>query len=84
MPPDSAVAASTRPDPLYAALEERVMARDQKGASEVYYGLVRDGRPLTEMLREAVRIHGPYTHTSLTTSGSTTASSTSSTTTIAS
>ena len=62
MPPDSVVAASTRSDPLYSALEERVMARDQKGASEVYYGLVRDGRPLTEMLREAVRIHAPYTH----------------------
>src|SRR5216683_2337206 len=62
MPPDSAVAASTRPDPRYAALQERVMARDQKGASEVYYGLVRDGRPLTEILREAVRIHAPYTH----------------------
>jgi hypothetical protein len=27
-----------------------------------YYDLVRDGRPLPEMLREAVRIHGPYTH----------------------
>ena len=62
MPPDSAVAASTRPDSRYAALQERIMARDQKGASEVYYGLVRDGRPLTEMLREAVRIHAPYTH----------------------
>src|SRR5437016_10591901 len=45
-----------------AALEERIMARDQKGASEVYYSLVRDGRPLPEMLREAVRIHAPYTH----------------------
>ena len=62
MPPDFAVAASTRPDPLYSALQERVMARDQKGASEVYYSLVRDGRPLPEMLREAVRIHAPYTH----------------------
>jgi hypothetical protein len=62
MPPDSAVAASTRSDPLYSALEERVMARDQKGASEVYYSLVREGRPLPEMLREAVRIHAPYTH----------------------
>ena len=59
MPPDSASVASTRSDPLYAALEERVLARDQKGASEVYYGLVRDGRPLPEMLREAVRIHAP-------------------------
>lgn len=62
MPPDSVTAASTRPDPAYAALQERVMARDQKGASEVYYELVREGRPLPEMLREAVRIHAPYTH----------------------
>src|SRR5476651_543415 len=62
MPPDSASAASTRPDPLYSALEERVLDRDQKGASEVYYKLVKSGRPLPEMLREAVRIHGPYTH----------------------
>ena len=50
------------PDTAYAALEERVLARDQKGASEIYYGLVKSGRPLPEMLREAVRIHGPYTH----------------------
>jgi len=62
MPPDSASVASTRPDPLYSALEERVLDRDQKGASEVYYKLVKSGRPLPEMLREAVRIHGPYTH----------------------
>ncbi|HEY6718081.1 MAG TPA: hypothetical protein VI232_17205, partial [Reyranella sp.] len=38
------------------------MARDQKGASEVYYSLMREGRLLPEMLREAVRIHAPYTH----------------------
>lgn len=62
MPPDSVATASTHPAPAYAALEERVMARDQKGASDVYYGLVREGRPLPEMLREAVRIHAPYTH----------------------
>ena len=62
MPPDSAAVASTRSDPMYAALEERILARDQKGASEVYYGLVKAGRPLPEMLREAVRIHAPYTH----------------------
>ena len=61
MSPDSVTATRTT-DPRYAALQERVMARDQKGASEVYYGLVRDGRPITEMLREAVRIHAPYTH----------------------
>src|ERR1700686_1858922 len=46
----------------YEKLEDRVLARDQVGASECYYELVRDGRPLPEMLREAVRIHGPYTH----------------------
>ncbi len=47
---------------LYDKLEDRVLARDQVGASACYYDLVRNGRPLTEMLREAVRIHGPYTH----------------------
>jgi hypothetical protein len=57
-----AVAPSTRPDPLYTALEERILDRDQVGASEVYYRLVKAGRPLPEMLREAVRIHAPYTH----------------------
>src|SRR6195952_900134 len=62
MSPDSAPAANTRSDPKYAALEERLLARDQKGASDLYYSLVKDGRPLTEMLREAVRIHAPYTH----------------------
>src|SRR5438093_13061844 len=62
MSPDSASVARTRSDPLYAALEERALDRDQKGASEVYYKLVKSGRPLPEMLREAVRIHAPYTH----------------------
>jgi len=38
------------------------MARDQKGASDAYYRLAKEGRPLVEMLREAVRIHAPYTH----------------------
>src|SRR5713101_7538173 len=47
---------------LYDKLEHRILARDQVGASETYYDLVRGGRPLPEMLREAVRIHGPYTH----------------------
>lgn len=61
MSPDS-VTASRPADSRYTALEERIMARDQKGASEVYYGLVREGRPIAEMLREAVRIHAPYTH----------------------
>ena len=38
------------------------MARDQMGASEVYYDLVRAGRPLKEIVAEGVRIHAPYTH----------------------
>ena len=46
MSPDSASVAATRSDPLYAQLEERVLARDQKGASEVYYKLVKAGRVL--------------------------------------
>ena len=47
---------------LYAKLEERVLARDQVGASAVFYDLVRAGRPRTEILRETVHIHAPYTH----------------------
>ena len=47
---------------LYGKLEERVLARDQVGASQVFYDLVRLGRPVTEILRETVRIHAPYTH----------------------
>jgi hypothetical protein len=47
---------------LYSRLEERIMARDQSGASEVFYDLVRAGRPLDEMIAEGVRIHAPYTH----------------------
>ena len=47
---------------LYAKLEERVIMRDQVGASAVYYDLVRAGRPLNEIIAEGVRIHAPYTH----------------------
>lgn len=47
---------------LYDQLEDRIMARDQHGASETCYAIIRAGRPLTEMLAQAVRIHGPYTH----------------------
>ena len=61
MSPDFVTATRTT-DPRYAALEDRILARDQKGASDVYYDLVREGRPMTEMIREAVRIHAPYTH----------------------
>ena len=47
---------------LYGKLEERIMARDQVGASTIFYDLVRAGRPRTEIIQEAVRIHAPYTH----------------------
>ncbi|MCB1745247.1 MAG: hypothetical protein KDK91_33070 [Gammaproteobacteria bacterium] len=46
----------------YADMEERMLMRDQKGASQVFYDLVRAGRPVTEVLSECVRIHAPYTH----------------------
>jgi hypothetical protein len=55
--PDRAAAAD-----LYAKLEDRCLMRDQAGASSVYYDLVRAGRPLNEIISEAVRIHAPYTH----------------------
>ena len=47
---------------LYGDLEERLLARDQEGGSRVYYELLRRGRPLPEIMAEAVRIHAPYTH----------------------
>jgi hypothetical protein len=47
---------------LYDELEDRLLARDQVGGSTVYYELLRRGRPLTEIMAEAVRIHAPYTH----------------------
>ena len=54
--------AGDRPADAYARLEERILARDQVGAAEAYFDLVKAGRPLTEVLAEAVRIHAPYTH----------------------
>jgi hypothetical protein len=47
---------------LYGELEDRLLARDQVGGSRVYYDLLRRGRPLPEIMAEAVRIHAPYTH----------------------
>ncbi len=47
---------------LYDKLEDRCLMRDQVGASEVYYDLVKAGRPLGEIVAEGVRIHAPYTH----------------------
>jgi hypothetical protein len=49
-------------DELYSKLEERILARDQEGGSHIYYELLRGGRPLPEIMAEAVRIHAPYTH----------------------
>ncbi len=46
----------------YARLEDRIIARDQIGAQSVLYGLLKQGRPLTEITSETVRIHAPYTH----------------------
>src|SRR5436190_653414 len=46
----------------YARLEERILARDQVGASRVLYGLLKQARPVTEIVRETVRLHAPYTH----------------------
>src|SRR6266404_5853870 len=64
MPNDvqAAISNAPKPEALYAKLEDRILARDQKGASEVYYDLVRQRRPMKEIIGEAVRIHAPYTH----------------------
>ncbi len=51
-----------RPADAYARLEERILSRDQIGASAAIVDLVKEGRPLPELLEETVRIHGPYTH----------------------
>src|SRR3989442_15119402 len=46
----------------YARLEEKILERDQAGASNIFYDLVRAGRPLPELVGEIIRIHAPYTH----------------------
>ena len=38
----------------YARLEERILARDQVGASQALYTLFREKRPVTEIVRETV------------------------------
>jgi hypothetical protein len=64
MPAQAATATNGRPEAarLYQQLEDRMVARDQEGGSRVYYELLRHGRPLPEIMAEAVRIHAPYTH----------------------
>jgi hypothetical protein len=54
--------AHNEPKALYDQLEERILARDQVGASQTYYSLLRAGRPLNEIVAAGVRIHAPYTH----------------------
>ena len=49
-------------DDVYARLEERIIARDQIGTSQIFYDLVREGRSSQELAREATRIFAPYTH----------------------
>src|SRR2546427_11458369 len=46
----------------YARLEEKVLERDQRGASQILYDLVRADRPLPELVREIVRFHAHYWH----------------------
>ena len=48
MPNDvqAAISNAPKPEALYAKLEDRILARDQQGASEVYYDLVRQRRGL--------------------------------------
>ncbi len=58
----AAVTSERAPATEYARLEERILARDQLGASQVLYGLLKQARPVTEILRETIRIHAPYTH----------------------
>jgi len=62
MQPQPVTSNERKPVSLYQRLEERILARDSVGASEVYYDLLRAGRPLTELIAEGVRIHAPITH----------------------
>src|SRR2546428_11544137 len=45
-----------------ARLEERILARDQVGASAALYELIKQKRSVTEIVSQTVRIHAPYTH----------------------
>src|SRR4029450_13904409 len=55
---------SVRPEisSAYARLEEKILERDQAGASDIFYDLVRARVPIPELMGQIVRIHGPYTH----------------------
>ena len=62
MPDEAAPRGRNEAAALYDRLEERILARDQVGASGAYYDLLRAGRPLNEIMAAGVRIHAPYTH----------------------
>ena len=63
MSPDGISSAATRELPAeYSRLEDCVLQRDQAGTMESYYKLLKAGRPMAEIMAEAVRIHAPYTH----------------------
>jgi hypothetical protein len=47
---------------IYTQLKEHILDRNNRGTSQLFYELVRAERPLTEIIRETVRIHAPYTH----------------------
>ena len=63
MSPDEIASTTNRKLPAeYSKLEECVISRDQHGAMDYYYTLLREGRSMAEIMGEAVRIHAPYTH----------------------
>src|SRR3981081_4669251 len=64
MPSQAAIRKNGRQEAasLYKEVEERILAHDKEGSSRVKYELLRRGRPLPEIMAEAVRIHAPYTH----------------------
>ena len=44
---------------LYGALNERILAKDKEGTIQVYYELLRLGRPLSEIMSRAERAERP-------------------------
>lgn len=56
------VTSADAPAAAYASLHEHILARDQVGATQVLFSVLKQGRPATEILGETVRIHAPYTH----------------------
>src|SRR5258708_38710354 len=63
--PTSDIVMVTASDPeeiprLYGALNERILAKDKDGTIQVYYELLRLGRPLSEIMARAEHVEdGP-------------------------